>query len=248
MTLTVSFRAGRPEGRCELAMTADGWRIASRLALVACILSLALALAAAGPEQEDVRVQRFADPPPGSIGLRGEVRYILVRAEVSAILSYVPTSLPSRCASKAAHPRQPRRTGIAARAVARPLSARPPKTPHITLFLADHAQIVARLAGVLGSCANWDGRTGRPVRGALGQFLVDTINRHDLVTEITKVFADRGYRFAARGASMISEAPLPAANNRLVPTDIAYLSFIAELSPETQRRTPWPTQFHRSTC
>ena len=123
-----------------------------------------------------------------------------------------------------------------------------PKTPHISLLLADHAQIVARLAAVLGSCVNWDGRTGRPVRGALGQFLVDTINRHDLVTEITKVFADRGYRIEARGASMISEAPLPAASNRLVPMDIAYLTFIAELSSDTQRRKPWPAQFHRLTC
>ena len=123
-----------------------------------------------------------------------------------------------------------------------------PKTPHITLFLADHAQIVTRLAAVLGSCANWDGKTGKPVRGALGQFLVDTINRHDLVTEITKVFADRGYVFTASGRVDDKRGAFAGWNNRLVPTDIAYLSFIAELSPGTQRRTPWPTQFHRSTC
>ena len=173
----------------------------------------------------------------------------MVRADVTAILSYVPTSLALTLRIEGRTPP----VSLAEQAsLLEPLLARflqdHPKTPRITLFLADHAQIVTRLAAVLGSCANWDGRTGRPVRGALGQFLVDTINRHDLVTEITKVFADRGYRFAAQGASMISEAPLPAANNRLVPTDIAYLSFIAELSPETQRRTPWPTQFHRSTC
>jgi hypothetical protein len=194
-------------------------------------------------------VQRFADPPSGSIGLHGEVRYSLVRAEATAILSYVPTSLALTLRIEG---RTPPVSLVEQASLLEPLLVRflqdNPKTPHITLFLVDHAQIVARLAGVLGSCANWDGRTGRPIRAALGQFLVDTINRHDLVTEITKVFADRGYRFAARGASMISEAPLPAANNRLVPKDIAYLSFIAELSPETQRRTSWPTQFHRLTC
>ena len=47
---------------------------------------------------------------------------------------------------------------------------------------------------------------------------------------------------------MISEARLLDAHNKLVPTEITYLSFVAELSPETQRRTPWPTQFPRSTC
>ena len=224
-------------------------RIYRGLVLVTCCLCLVLALAAAGPEQEDVRVQRFADPSPGSIGLRGEVRYSLVRAEATAILSYVPTS---HALTLRVEGRTPPVSLVEQASLLEPLFARflqdNPKTPHITLFLSDHAQIVARLAGVLGSCANWDGRTGRPVRAALGQFLVDTINRRDLVTEITKVFADRGYRFAARGASMISEAPLPAANNRLVPTDVAYLSFIAELSPDTQRRTPWQTLFHRSTC
>ena len=167
-----------------------------------------------------------------------------------AILSYVPTSLALTLRIEGRTPPVSLgRTGIAARAVARPLSARQPEDT------AHHA--VPR--GPRPDCRTarrraWDpARTGTAGPAgrcavALGQFLVDTINRHDLVTEITKVFADRGYMFAARGASMISEAPLPAANNRLVPTDIAYLSFIAELSPETQRRTPWPTQFHRSTC
>jgi hypothetical protein len=230
-------------------MTVDGWRIAGRLALVAWIFSLVVALGAAGPEQGDVRVQRFADPPPGSIGLRGEVRYTVVRADVGAILSYVPTSLSLTLRVEGRAPG----VSLAEQAsLLEPLLARflqdHPNTPRITLLLAGHAQIVTRLAAVLGSCANWDGRTGRPVRGALGQFLVDTINRHDLVMEITKVFAEHRYMFMANGASMITEGRLAEANNRLVPTDITYLSFIAELSPETQRRTTWPTQFHRSTC
>ena len=154
-------------------MTADGWRIAGRLALVAWIFSLVVALGAAGPEQGDVRVQRFADPPPGSIGLRGEVRYRLVRADASAILSYVPTSLALTFRIDG---RAPPVSLAEQGSLLEPLLTRflqdHPKTPRITLFLADHSQIVTRLAAVLGSCANWDGRTGRPC-GALGRFLVD---------------------------------------------------------------------------
>ena len=173
----------------------------------------------------------------------------MVRADVTAILSYVPTSLALTLRIEGRTPP----VSLAEQAsLLEPLLARflqdNPKTPRITLFLADHAQIVTRLAAVLGSCANWDGRTGRPVRGPLGQFLVDTINRHDLVTEITKVFADRGYSVCGPRRVDDKRGAFADANNRLVPTDIAYLSFIAELSPETQRRTPWPTQFHRSTC
>ena len=163
------IEGGSAGGRCELAMTGrriQWWRIARGLVLVACFLSLVLALGAAGPEQGDVRVQRFADPPPGSIGLRGEVRYSLVRADVTAILSYVPTSLSLTLRIEGRTPP----VSLAEQAsLLEPLLARflqdNPKTPRITLFLADHAQIVARLAAVLGSCANWDGRTGRPVRG-----------------------------------------------------------------------------------
>jgi hypothetical protein len=154
-------------------VTADGWRIAGRLALVAWIFSLVVALGAAGPEQGDVRVQRFADPPPGSIGLRGEVRYRLVRADASAILSYVPTSLALTFRIDG---RAPPVSLAEQGSLLEPLLTRflqdHPKTPRITLFLADHSQIVTRLAAVLGSCANWDGRTGRPC-GALGRFLVD---------------------------------------------------------------------------
>jgi hypothetical protein len=241
-------RGVRQDDSRSLAMPARcaciaGWM--RRLAL----LWLLLVLGAAASEQADVRVERFADPRPGSIGLRGEVRYSLTRADLTAILSYVPTSvsLTFRVQGRTTP------TSLAEQgSLLKPLLGRflqdYPNTPRITLLLTDHAAIVARLAAILGSCANWDGRTGRPVRGALGQFLVDTINRHDLVTEFTTVFADLGYRFAAQGASMISEARLPDADNRLVPTDIAYLSFFADLSLDTQRRAPWPTQFHHSTC
>jgi hypothetical protein len=213
------------------------------------LLCLIVALGAASPEQADVRVQRFDDPTRGTIGLRGEERYSLVHADVSAILQYVPTSLALTLhVDGRATP-----IGLAEQgSLLEPLLDRflqdHPNTPRITFLLTDHAQIIARLAAVLESCSYWNGRTGRPLHGSLGQFLVDTINRHDLVTEITKVFADRGYRFAAEGAAMISEAHLPDANNRLVPSDIAYLSFVADLSPGNQSRTPWPTQFHRSTC
>jgi hypothetical protein len=213
------------------------------------VLCLVLALGAAGPEQADVRVERFADPLPGNIGLRGEQRYSLVRGDVTAILSYVPTSVTLTLRMEGRPP--PVSTAEQA-SLLEPLLARfledHPKTPRITLLLTDHTQVVARLAAVLASCANWNGRTGRPARGALGQFLVDTINRHDLVAEITRVFDDLGYRFTAQGASMISEARLLDAHNKFVPTEITYLSFVAELSPETQRRTPWPTQSPRSTC
>jgi hypothetical protein len=217
--------------------------------LVLTCLWLLLALGAAAPEQADVRVERFADPQPGSIGLRGEERYSLLRGDVSAILSFVPTSLALtfRVEGRTTPTSLAEQGSLLGPLLARFLQDHA-NTPRITVLLTDHAEIVARLAAVLGSCVNWDGRTGRPVRGALGQFLVDTINRHDLVTEITTVFADSGYRFAAQGASMISEGRRSEADNKLVPTDITYLSFVADLSPDTQRRTPWPTQFHRSTC
>ncbi len=216
-----------------------------RLAAV-CLL---VALCCAAPDQDNVRVQQFADPLPGNIGLRGEQRYSLVRGDITAILSYVPTSLSLtlRMQGRATS------TSLAEQAsLLEPLLDRflqdHRETARVAVFLVDHAQIVARLAAVLGSCANWNGRTGRPVRGSLGQFLVDTLNRHDLAAEIAKVFADRGYRFAAQGASMISEGRQSGSNAPLVPTDIAYLAFVADLSPETQRRTTWPTRFHRLTC
>jgi hypothetical protein len=199
----------------------------SRLAF----LLLVLAVGAAAPGQPDVRVQQFADPQPGSIGLRGEIRYDLTRGDVTAILSYVPTSLTltfrvENCTAPVSL------TGQGS--LLEPLLARflqdHPNARRITVLLTDHAEIVARLAAVLRACANWDGRTGRPVRGALGQFLVDTIKRHDLVTEITAIFADLRYRFAARGTPMISEGHRADADNWLVPTDITYLSFVADLS------------------
>jgi hypothetical protein len=213
------------------------------------LLCLLLALGAAAPEPADVQVERLADPQPGSIGLRGEERYSLISGDVSAILSFVPTSLTLtfRVEGRTTPTSLAEQASLLRVLLARLLQDHP-KTPRFTLLLTDHAAIVARLDAVLGSCSNWNGRTGRPVRGALGQFLVDTINRHDLVTEITTVFAELGYRFAAEGASMISEAHLPEANNGLVPTDITYLSFVADLSPDSQRRTTWPTRFHRSTC
>jgi len=143
------------------------------------VLCLVLALGAAGPEQANVRVERFADPLPGNIGLRGEQRYSLVRGDVTAILSYVPTSVTLTLRMEGRPP--PVSTAEQA-SLLEPLLARfledHPKTPRITLLLTDHTQVVARLAAVLASCANWNGRTGRPARGALGQFLVDTINRH----------------------------------------------------------------------
>jgi len=190
------------------------------------LVCLLVTLGGAGP---DVRVQQFADPPAGSIGLRGEQRYSLARGDLTA-----PVGLAEQASLLA------------------PLLARflqdHPKPPRLTFLMVDHTEVLERLATVLGSCANWDGRTGRPLSGALGQFVVDTINRHDLVKEITSVFADLGYRFAAQGASMISEGHLPEANTRLVPTDMAYLSFVADQPSEIPRRTTWPTRFHRSTC
>ena len=51
---------------------------------------LLLICAAAAPD--DVRVQRFADPPAGSIGLRGEERYSVTEGGLAARLSYVPSS------------------------------------------------------------------------------------------------------------------------------------------------------------
>ena len=210
------------------------------------LVCLLVTLGGAGP---DVRVQQFADPPAGSIGLRGEQRYSLARGDLTAILSYVPTSLALtlRMDGRTAPVGLAEQASLLAPLLARFLQDHP-KPPRLTFLMVDHTEVLERLATVLGSCANWDGRTGRPLSGALGQFVVDTINRHDLVKEITSVFADLGYRFAAQGASMISEGHLPEANTRLVPTDMAYLSFVADQPSEIPRRTTWPTRFHRSTC
>jgi hypothetical protein len=124
-----------------------------------------------------------------------------------------------------------------------------PATQRFTLLLTDHAEIVQRLAPVLAACRNWNGRTGRPVQGSLGQFLVDTLNRNDLASEIAGVFANLGYRFAAGGVSKITENRVAEAHNKVVPTGIAYIGFVAELSSSTQGRTTWPTQqSQRSTC
>jgi len=203
--------------------------------------------AAAGPD--DVRVQRFADPPADRIGLRGEERYSVTDGGVTARLSYVPSSLALTLRVED-HP-EPTRLAEQAALLA-PLLARflldHPDTRHVTLMLTDHAEIVARLAGVLAACADWDGATGRPRRGPLGPMLVDTLNRHDLAAEIAKPFADRGFRLAAQGASLVTVARRADAANKVVPTDIASLAFVADLIPETERRAKWPTQFHSSTC
>lgn len=211
------------------------------------LLCLVLAIGGAGPEQ--VQVQQMPDPLPGSIGLRGEQRYSLARGEVTAVLSYVPTSQTLMLRMQG----HPSPMALADQAsLLEPLLGRflqdHPKTPHLTLLLQDHAQVVTRLAAVLGPCANWDGKAGKPVRGALGPVLVDTLNRHDLASEIAKVFVDQGYRFAAAGASMISEGRVADITDRLVPTDIGYLSFVADLPHGSEGKTSWPTQFRRSTC
>ena len=213
------------------------------------VLCVGLAFAVIGVAQESVEVERFANPPAGSIGLRGEVRYSLVRGDVRASLSYVPTSETLILRVQGA----PAPTSMAVQAeVLVPLLARflaeYPDQRRITVLLTDHAEIVARLTTVLATCDGWDGRTGRPVHGPLGQFIVDTLNRHDLASEIAKVFADRGYSFMAQGASMTTEARVAAAHDKLVPTDISYLGFIAVRSSEHQGSTTWRTQSHHSTC
>ncbi len=220
----------------------------ARLAICLGCLCLLLAANAFGAGQDDVRVQQFPDPPPGSIGLRGEERYSLTSGDVIASLSYVPSSLALTLRVEGRHGPTPLAEQAA---VLAPLLARflldHPKTQHLSVLLVDHSEIVTRLATVLSSCSGWNGRTGRPMRGSLGQFLVDTLNRHDLAAEIAKVFADRGYRFSAQGASMITAAHR-AEVGKVVPTDIVYLGFVADQAPENERRVKWPTQLHSSTC
>jgi hypothetical protein len=211
-------------------------------------LSSALALAATAMAQE-VEVQRFANPSPGTIGLRGEVRYSLARGDIRASLSYEPTSATLILRVQGG----PTPTSMAVQGeLLVPLLARfladYPDTRRVTVLLTDHAEIAARLGTVLAACVNWDGKTGRPVHGSLVQFLVDTVNRHDLASEVAKVFADQGYSFMAQGASMVTEGRVAAANNKVVPIDITYLGFIAVRSSEHQGETTWPTQSHHSTC
>lgn len=207
---------------------------------------LVLALGAAA---EPVQVQQVPEPPPGSVGLYGEWRYSLKHDDLTAILSYVPTSrtLILHFDDRSAPMSLAEQATLLRPLLERFLQDRA-KPPHLTLLLTDHAQVVSRLAAVLASCADWNGRTGRPAQGALGQFLVETLNRHDLAGEIAAVFADHGYRFAASGASLISEGRVPEFTDRLVPTSVGYLSFVADLSAAPQRRTQWPTPSHRSTC
>ncbi len=211
------------------------------------LFCLFLTLGAAGADQ--VQVQRMPEPPPGSIGLHGEIRYSLEQGELSAILSYVPTSRTLILHFNG----QPAPTSLADQALLlRPLLAHfltdQAKPPRLTLLITEHAQIVSRLAAVLAGCPNWNGNTGLPAGGALGQFLVDTVNRHNLANEIAAEFTDHGYRFAASGASLIGEGHVSGFTDRRLPTSIGYLSFTAELPDETQRSAPWPTQSHRSTC
>ena len=209
------------------------------------LLCLSLAIGSAGAAE--VQVQQMPDAPPGSIGLRDEQRYSLSSGNLTGVLSYVPNSQTLLLRMQGPVP-----VPLADQAsLLEPLFARflqdHPATPRITVMLQDHAQVVTRLASVLEACANWNGKTGRPVQGAPGPFLVDTLNRHDLAAEIAQVFVDKGYRFAAEGASMISERHVAQVTDRLVPADIGYLSFVADLSG-SEGRKPWPTQSRRSTC
>ncbi len=127
---------------------------------LACLVPV-LALGAAAPEQPDVRVQQFADPQPGSIGLRGEVRYSLGRGDVTAVLSYLPTS--RTLTFRVEHHTAP--MGLAEQgSLLEPLLARFLQE-RFTVLLTDHAELVA---GSPRPCVAWDGPTGRPVRGALG--------------------------------------------------------------------------------
>jgi hypothetical protein len=209
------------------------------------LLCLVLAIGGAG----EVQVQQMPDPAPGSIGLRGEQRYSLARGDLTAILSYVPASqtLVLRMQGTASPVPLAEQASLLEPLLGRFLQDHP-ETPRVTLLLQDHAQIVTRLAAVLGSCTNWDGKAGRPVQGLLGPFLVNTLNSHDLAAEIAAVFVGKGYRFAAAGAAMISEERVAEVTHRLVPTDIGYLSFVADLSPGSGGNTTWPTQSRRSTC
>jgi len=198
---------------------------------------------------QDVEVERLPNPPSGTIGLQGEVRYGLVRGDVRAHLSYVPTSatLILRVEGWQAPVSMAAQSTLLAPLLARFL-ADYPDTRRVTVLLTDHAEIVARLGSILAACTNWDGKTGRPVSGSLGQFLVDTVNRHDLASEVARVFADQGYSLVAQGASMVTEGRVAATNDKVVPVDIAYLGFIAVRTSDQQRRTTWPTPSRHSTC
>jgi hypothetical protein len=212
-----------------------------------CSLGQMTAPGSAGAETADVRVEHVPDPGPGTVGLRGEQRYSIARGDLSASLSYLPatSSLILRVAD--------RRMSLGEQAsLLAPLLARllldHPGRQRFSLLLMDHSEVVRRLAPVLAACRNWNGGTGRPVQGALGQFLVDTLNRNDLASEIARVFGDLGYRFAVQGVSKITEDRVMEAHNKIVPTSIAYIGFVAELPSRTQGRTTWPLQFQRSTC
>jgi len=210
---------------------------------------LCLVLVLGGGAADQAQVQRVPDPPPGSVGLRGEVRYSVTRDDVTAILSYVPTS---QMLILRIDGRPPPVSLAEQAALLEPLLVRlsqdQGKPAPLTVLLTDHAEVIARLAAVLASCANWNGRVGRPTQGALAPFLVDTLNRHDLAGEIATVFARHGYRFAAAGASLITEGRVAEVTDRLVPTSIGYLGFVADLRPETLRRIPWPAPYRHSTC
>ena len=58
-----------------------------RVALLCLVLAFG-----GGAGADQVQVQRMPDAPPGNVGLHGELRYSLAQSEVTAILSYVPTS------------------------------------------------------------------------------------------------------------------------------------------------------------
>ena len=208
----VSSRAGRPQpAGVELAMTADGWRIAGRLALVAWFSPWYWHSVPPGPSKATCGCSDLPTLRQAASGFVAKCGTAVVRADVSASLSYVPTSLsltlrvegrtpPVSLASR--HRCSSRCSPAFCRTTRRHRASRcswrtTPRLSHGSLPCLDPAR--TGTAEPAGRCAV-----------ALGQFLVDTINRHDLVTEITKVFADRGYVFAARGASMISEAPSPA--------------------------------------
>ena len=220
------------------------------IGLLLCVGYLVSSLAlAADVTQQDVQVQHLANPPSGNIGLRGEERYSLVRGDVRASLSYVPTSATLILRVQGG----PTPTSMSVQGeLLVPLLARfladYPDTRRVAVLLTDHAEIVARLGSILATCAGWDGKVGRPVHGSLGQILVDTVNRHDLASDVAKVFADQGFALVARGASLVTMGRVAVANNKVVPIDINYLGFVAVRTSDPQRRTPWPTPSRHSTC
>ncbi len=211
------------------------------------VLPLLLGIPAGGyADPPEIEVQHPSGAAPSAVGVRESTVYMTTVDGVRGELRFIPPD--ATLLFKTAGSASPAAQAALLAPLLHRMLADNPDLPRLSLFLADRDVLVDRLAGVLAACKGWNRTLGKPVHGEIRHFIIDTMNAEDVARELVQVFEAEGYALSVQAAAMISVAPSPAHDGAMLPSDVAYLGFVADREPARGRPAPWPRPYRHSTC